>query len=96
MTVYVLRNNELVVKRKIEAEIPPDFTQFPTPMISRFEAMASPVDGRTISSWRERDRDMQQAGCVDPRDLPRGPFEQRERENARRQQLDAAERSDET
>jgi hypothetical protein len=57
-------------------------------MISRFETMESPVTGREITSWRDRDRDMAAAGCVDPRDLPRAPFEKREEDNARRQQFD--------
>ena len=89
MTVYVLKNNVFVVKRKMRPEIPRDF---PLPMISRMQAYESPVTGRDITTWRERERDMAEAGCVDPRDLPRGPFEQREKDNARRQQPDAAER----
>jgi hypothetical protein len=58
-------------------------------MISRFEPMESPVTGKEITSWRDRDRDMAAVGCVDPRDLPRAPFEERTADNARRQQLDS-------
>jgi hypothetical protein len=46
-------------------------------------AFESPVTGKEITSWRERDRDMAAAGAVDPRDLPVQPFEQRRRDNER-------------
>lgn len=39
------------------------------PRVSRFEDMESPVTGKTISSWRERDADMKAADAFDPRDL---------------------------
>jgi hypothetical protein len=39
-------------------------------MISRMAPFESPVTGKEISSWRERDRDMAAAGAVDPRDMP--------------------------
>jgi len=34
------------------------------------EPFESPVTGKEISSWRDRDKDMAAAGAVDPRDLP--------------------------
>jgi hypothetical protein len=52
-------------------------------MLSRFTAMESPVTGKEITSWRDRDRDMEAAGAVDPRDLPRGAKEKRMEDNAR-------------
>jgi hypothetical protein len=52
-------------------------------------AFESPVTGKTISSWRERDRDMAAAGAVDPRDLPRKPFEQRRQQNERSRNTEA-------
>lgn len=80
MTVYVIRNGKLMPKRwRASAS-----GGFPAPMISRFEAMESPVTGKEITSWRDRDRDMEAAGAVDPRDLPRGPIEKRMEEDARR------------
>jgi hypothetical protein len=85
VTVYVLRNNVFVVKRKVRPEIPHDF---PLPMIRRFEPYESPVTGEMITSERQRARDMAAVGACDPRDLPRAPFEQREQENARQQQRD--------
>ena len=53
------------------------------PAVSKFETMESPVTGQDISSWRMRDRDMDAAGAVDPRDLPRRPFEERREANER-------------
>ena len=70
MTVFVLRDGRLVEKCSLRDKECPAKHDLPTPMISRFEAMREPGDGQDISSWRERDRDMDAAGCVDPRDLP--------------------------
>jgi hypothetical protein len=39
------------------------------PMISRMDPYESPVTGAEITSWRQRDADMQAADAVDPRDL---------------------------
>jgi hypothetical protein len=89
VTVYVLRDGVLVEKSTGRKHA--GFS-FPTPMLSRMEPFESPVTGKDITTWRERERDMAAAGCVDPRDLPRVPFEQREKDNARRQQVDAEQR----
>ena len=67
MTIYVLRNGRLVIKG--EARAPGQVSEFPTPMISRMEPYASPIDGREITSWGARDRDMKENNAVDPRDL---------------------------
>jgi hypothetical protein len=58
-------------------------------MLSRIEPFESPVTGKEISSWRERDRDMAAAGAVDPRDLPAKPFERRRADNERSRKLKA-------
>ena len=77
MTTWVLRNGELTVKQPSPAwESRGDF---PTPMVSRFEAFASPVTGESISSWRQRERDMNAADAVDRRDIPKSVFEKRQR-----------------
>jgi len=84
MTVYVLRNGRLVEKTcELKSQIN---SHIPTPMLSRFDSFESPITGETISSWRQRDADMQAGGAVDPRDLPREPFERRAADNARREQ----------
>lgn len=86
MTVFVLRDGELVEKGSIADAVQDRRSIFPIPMLSRFESFESPITGKTISSWRQRDADMQAGGAVDPRDLPREPFERRAADNARREQ----------
>ena len=93
MTVYVFRNGVLV-DRNNDVKIPTGFlrSSFPAPMISRIEPFESPVTGKEITSWRERDRDMAAAGAVDPRDMPaptRGRAQQkRDATNGRRTAAD--------
>lgn len=47
-------------------------SDFPTPMISRIEAYHSPITDALVTSWRQRDREMNAHDCYDPRDLPKG------------------------
>jgi hypothetical protein len=75
MTVWVYRDGQIVEKRFRSVAKP----ALAAPMVSRFEAMESPVTGKSISSWRERDRDMKAADAVDPRDIPAAAFEKRKR-----------------
>lgn len=77
MTVWVYRDGRIVEKARSQA--PESRGYFPTPRVSRFEAMISPVTEKSISSWRERDRDMKAADAVDPRDIPQAVFEKRKR-----------------
>jgi hypothetical protein len=86
MTVWVIRDGQLVEKGSMAEAVADRRLIFPTPMLSRFESFESPITGETISSWRQRDADMQAGGAVDPRDLPRRPFERRAADNARREQ----------
>ena len=69
MTVWVIRGGRLVERTAGQRKFVKN-ANFPTPAISRMEPFESPVTGKEISSWRERDRDMAAAGAVDPRDLP--------------------------
>ena len=70
MTVYVRRNGKLVDKATLrQAPFDPMEVRFPTPRISRFEAYESPIDGKEVTSWRQRDRDLDENDCFDPRDL---------------------------
>ena len=75
MTVYVFRGNKLVPKRW-SAPAPGGF---PSPRVSRMDSFESPVTGESISSWRQRDRDMQAADAVDRRDIPQVAFDKRKR-----------------
>jgi hypothetical protein len=83
MSTYVWFNGELVDRQVVDM-VETEFrdrrrAKFPAPRVSRFEAMTSPVTEKMISSWRERDRDMQAADAVDPRDIPKTVFEKRKR-----------------
>jgi hypothetical protein len=71
MAVYVRRGGILVNRDTGERmALPEKAGALSSPRVSRFEEMESPVSGKTISSWRARDRDMDAAGACDPRDLP--------------------------
>lgn len=84
MTVWVYRDGEIVDKATVR---PPQFARsenLSTPMIQpAFPDMESPVTGKMIGSWGERERDMKAADAVDARDVPRGPIEKRKRDRAR-------------
>jgi hypothetical protein len=69
MSIYVLKDGKLVeVQKRVSRETP----DFPTPMISRIEAYESPIDGREITSWGQRDRELKDNDCYDPRDFSPG------------------------
>jgi hypothetical protein len=71
--IWVYRNGQLVPKHgAADRGVPHARSDFPAPTVSRFEPMESPVTGKTISSWRERDLDMQAVDAVDVRDYPKG------------------------
>jgi len=88
MTVFVIRGGKLVDRDAVLLEAGDDRrSPFPSPRVSRMASFESPVTGKEISSWRERERDMTAVGAVDPRDLPRKPFEKRKRDNERQRKL---------
>jgi len=71
MTVYVFRGGAHHPKAEVDrAAHNRTRSTFPAPMLSKMEPFESPVTGKEISSWREREKDMTAAGAVDPRDLP--------------------------
>jgi hypothetical protein len=72
MTVYVWRAGELVEKTTENRQTKDKAGLFPTPMLSRApEPYASPIDGREITSWGQRDKDLRDSNSYDPRDMPR-------------------------
>lgn len=71
MVVYVWRDGKLVDKSTVPPEPCPAYGSFPTPRVSRIEPYESPVTGKEISSWAERDRDMRAVDAVDLRDYPK-------------------------
>lgn len=71
MTVYVYRDGRYVDKATLKRRCAPEGEiNFPSPRISRFESFESPVTGEEVTSWRQRDREMNEHDCYDPRDLP--------------------------
>jgi len=75
MTVWVMSGGKLVEKRYRSRKR--ERSDLPSPLVSRMETYESPVTGKDISSWRQRDRDMHAADAVDPRDISKKAFEKR-------------------
>ena len=71
MPTWVFYQGRLIDKRyKPASAASHALSDLPAPAVVRFEAFASPVDGRPIRSRREHDRDLDANGCYDPRDTP--------------------------
>lgn len=68
MTVYVVRDDKLVVKP--DRAVPAARDGLSSPRISRLAPFESPISGKEITSWGEREREMRAFDCFDPRDLP--------------------------
>jgi hypothetical protein len=63
--IYVYRNGRIVPKSDVGQT---GRNHLALPNVSRMEPYASPIDGKTISSWRQRDADMKANDAYDPRD----------------------------
>jgi hypothetical protein len=70
MTVYVRRNGVLVDKQTGEPMRHDGAIGLAAPRVSRMEAFESPITGKEVTSWGQRDREMRENNCFDPRDLP--------------------------
>jgi hypothetical protein len=70
MPVYVLHEGRLIEKRYRPARSTHAASDLPAPAVQSFEAYASPIDDRTISSHRQRDKDLHNSGSYDKRDTP--------------------------
>ena len=70
MPVYVLYEGRLIEKRYRPARSTHAASDLPAPAVQSFEAYESPVETGTISSHRQRDRDLHASGSYDPRDTP--------------------------
>jgi hypothetical protein len=67
--IFVIRDGVLVPKNSIREAIADARSDLPMPQISRMDPFESPVTGKEITSWGERDRDMKAADAYDPRDV---------------------------
>ena len=79
MTIYVVRGGKLVDKASLKSQLAMKFA-YPCPAVSRMEPFESPITGKEISSWGERDREMREHDCFDPRDLAPGHVYRRGRD----------------
>jgi hypothetical protein len=78
VVIYVIRGDAVVEKAAVPAAAADRRSTVPSPRLSpRLETFESPVTGKPITSWRERDRDMDAAGAVDRRDIPKAVFDKR-------------------
>jgi len=72
--IYVFRDGFLVPKGSArDVRLPAKRADFPTPMLSYLEPYASPIDGREVTSWAQRDAEMAANNAYDPRDVSRKP-----------------------
>jgi hypothetical protein len=83
MTIWVFENGTMVVKSDRAITPAARSDAFPTPMLSRMEAYESPIDGKLVTSWAQRDREMKQHDCYDPRDMPTGHIYEKGRKKVR-------------
>jgi len=70
MPVYVLYGGRLIEKRYKPAVHTHAASDLPAPAVQSFTAYESPIDGNSISSHRQRDKDLHNSGSYDPRDTP--------------------------
>lgn len=70
MPTYVWYMGQLIEKSARPAPLRDKTSDLPAPAVQSFDAYASPIDGATISSHRQRDRDLHNSGSYDKRDTP--------------------------
>ena len=87
MPTYVFYNGSLIEKRYAPARPGHAVSDLPAPAVQSFAAYASPIDDQTISSHRQRDKDLHTSGSYDPRDTP---VEFRRAKDGRRKQQRSA------
>jgi len=74
---YVWRNG-LLVERGEAITAPSKASALPAPAVHNFASYASPIDDRSITSPRERERDLARSGSYDPRDTAKKMKEARD------------------
>jgi hypothetical protein len=70
MPTYVFYDGRLIEKRYRPAQPQHAASELPAPAVQSFESYPSPIDDSTISSSRQRDRDLHNSGSYDLRDEP--------------------------
>jgi len=70
MPVYIIYEGRLIEKRYRPSPSQHAASDLPAPAVQSFEAYESPMERGTISSHRQRERDLHSSGSYDPRDTP--------------------------
>jgi len=70
MPVFIFHKGRLIAREDRPARSTRAASDLPAPAVQSFAAYPSPIDDRTISSHRQRDRDLHASGSYDPRDTP--------------------------
>jgi hypothetical protein len=70
MPVFVLYDGRLIEKRYRPSRPGHAASDLPAPAVQSFVSYPSPINDNTISSHRQRDRDLHASGSYDPRDTP--------------------------
>ena len=70
MPTYVYRNGVLIDRRDLPPVEVRARSDLPAPAVMVLEAYASPINDKTISSHRQREKDLDASGSYDPRDTP--------------------------
>ena len=70
MPTYIFCGGRLIDKEDRPARPIRAASDLPAPAVQSFTAYESPVETGTISSHRQRDRDLHASGSYDPRDTP--------------------------
>lgn len=69
MPTYIVHDGKLIEKHLKPRERSAR-SRLPSPAVHGFETYQSPIDGKSISSHRQRDKDLHTSGSYDPRDTP--------------------------
>ena len=69
MTVYVIRNGVAVPKSSLTSAHHDKRSILAAPRLSRLEPYESPIDGREITSWGMREKDLKDSNSYDKRDF---------------------------
>ena len=69
MPIWVMYQGRLIEKKYLPAQTHAA-SDLPAPAVQSFASYASPIDDSTISSHRQRERDLNNSGSYDPRDTP--------------------------
>jgi hypothetical protein len=70
MPVYVIYQGRIIAKQYRPSPPQHAMSELPAPHVQSFESYPSPINDNTISSARQRERDLANSGSYDPRDTP--------------------------